>query len=81
MTFQSIHWTILLGCPTDVPTLCETFANWTTEQMCYAVRHDLKVCKSVHPDSPNHQEAQYIIEHLILFANEELERRGLEREF
>jgi hypothetical protein len=77
----NVTLSMLLGCPTEVPALFATFEGWTTEQLCYAVRHDLKVCGTVPEHHPEYKDAQHIIEHLTIFANEELERRGLEAEF
>lgn len=73
MSLATVHWTILLCLPTEVPALSAAFSRLSTPELVEAVSHDLKVCRG--REEPDAEEA-HIIEHLSLFANEELERRG-----
>lgn len=77
----SIHWSILLCFPTEVPALFEAFSTLTTEDLIQAVESDLRTCQRLTLKEEHAKEAAFIAEHLATFANDELESRGLERRF
>lgn len=76
MTFQSVHWTVLLSLPTEAPALIKVLKEMTVDQINEAVENDLAVCAQIDPNDSRYAEAQWIMGHIIALSNEELENRA-----